>query len=210
MRWLLGLLLAVLVGQPAHAWDWGSWTHQLFNIDWTPALRPYVGGAYSSIHHTGHDRNSRLEAERWINGGKVFAGMELTRRLSVEFAYHHLGQAPLVPSVLAPGANERAYAFAASTVWFTPPIEIWMVPSHRWYARFGAAYKHITEDNRGLVVPAISSEDGFGYLIGGGVEFEFTQNFFARFEYEYLSKIGTSRVINTQHTPLSASLGIKF
>lgn len=206
MRWLIVPLAVVLIGQPASAAEVRDFL-SIDQSDWTILLRPYVGAGASYIHHTGHDRDSPLSAEQWEIGGKAFGGLAVTPALNIEVAYHYLNSTPLKPEIF-PG-TEQSYAVAGSLMLFTKRFRWpWDAVTHRWFVRGGAAYKHITEDN--ILNPGRQVEDGIAAVIGAGVEVEFTNSVFGRLEYEYISKVGTDRAINVQHTPTSASLGIRF
>jgi outer membrane protein W len=204
MRLVLCVLVAALVSQPALADDY--WYGQ---PDWRLTLRPYVGVGGSYVHHTGHDLDTPLKAEQWEIGGKAFGGIEITRQLNAEVAFHYLNETQLVPT-FAPW-KESSYAVAGSLLLFTPPF-FWPSEAfpYRWFFRAGGVYKHITDRNPFIGTTPVEVEDGFGLLLGAGVEVEFTKTWFGRIEYEYLSKIGTLRAINVQHTPISASIGAKF
>ena len=206
MRWLILAVAMVLLGQPASAAE----MRDFFSIDqsdWRILLRPYVGVGGSYIHHTGYDRDTVLSAEQWEIGGKAFGGLEITPALNAEVAYHYLNKTPLKPELF--GATEQSYAVAGTLMLFTKRFQLpWF--THRWFVRGGAAYKHITEDNILNPGPIRQVEDGVAAVVGGGVEIEFTNSLFGRVEYEYISKVGTKNAINVQHTPISASLGIKF
>lgn len=206
MRWFILPFAALLFGQPAAAAEVRDFL-SIDQSDWTILLRPYVGGGGSYIHHTGYDRDTPFYAEQWEVGGKAFAGLAVTPALNIEVAYHFLNKTPLRPDVL-PG-TEESYAVAGSLMLFTKRFALpWEGGFHRWFVRGGAAYKHITDDN--VLNPGRQTEGGMGAVAGGGVEIEFNRYLFGRVEYEYLSKIGTERAINVQHTPISASLGIRF
>jgi outer membrane protein W len=204
MRLVLCVLVTALVSQPALADDY--WYGQ---PDWRLTLRPYVGVGGSYVHHTGHDLDTPLKAEQWEIGGKAFGGIEITRQLNAEVTFHYLNETQLVPT-FAPW-KESSYAVAGSLLLFTPPF-FWPSEAfpYRWFFRAGGVYKHITDTNPFIGATPVEVEDGFGLLLGAGVEVEFTKTWFGRIEYEYLSKIGTLRAINVQHTPISASIGAKF
>ena len=206
MRWFIVPLAAVLVGQPASAAE----MRDFFSIDqsdWTILMRPYVGVGGSYIHHTGYDKDTPLSAEQWEIGGKAFAGFMVTPALNLEVAYHYLNKTPLLPKTFA--GTEQSYAVAGSVMLFTKRFRLpWEGAFHRWFVRGGAAYKHITDDN--ILNPGRQTEDGVAAVVGGGVEVEFNNYLFGRVEYEYISKVGTTRAINVQHTPISASLGVRF
>jgi opacity protein-like surface antigen len=208
MRWLTVPLAMVLLGQPASAAEVSDFL-SIDQSDWTILMRPYVGVGGSYIHHTGYDRDTTFSAEQWEIGGKAFAGFAVTPALNVEVAYHYLNKTPLKPELF--GATEQSYAVAGSLMLFTKRFRLpWEGGFHRWFVRGGAAYKHITEDNILNPGPSRQVEDGVAAVIGGGVEIEFTNSLFGRVEYEYISKVGTERAINVQHTPISASLGLRF
>src|SRR5712691_10438917 len=115
MRLVLCVLVAALVVQPALADDY--WYGQ---PDWRLTLRPYVGVGGSYVHHTGHDLDTPLKAEQWEIGGKAFGGIEITRQLNAELAFHYLNETQLVPT-FAPW-KESSYAVAGSLLLFTPPF----------------------------------------------------------------------------------------
>jgi hypothetical protein len=205
MRLVLCVLVAGLVSQPALADDY--WYGQ---PDWRLTLRPYIGAGPSYVHHTGHDLDTPLKAEKWEIGGKAFGGIEITRQLSAEVAFHYLNETQLLPVLPSSTWTESSYAVAGSLLLYTPPF-FWPSPAlpYRWFLRAGGVYKHITDTNSFIGGPA-QVESGFGLLLGAGLEVEFTKVWFGRIEYEYLAKIGTIRAINVQHTPISASVGLKF
>jgi hypothetical protein len=206
MRWFVVPLAAVLLGQPASAAEVRDFL-SIDQSDWTILMRPYVGVGGSYIHHTGYDKDTVLSAEQWEVGGKAFGGFMVTPALNLEFAYHYLNKTPLKPEIFA--GTEESYAVAGSVMLFTKRFRLpWEGAFHRWFVRGGAAYKHITDDN--ILNPGRQTEDGVAAVVGAGVEVEFTNSLFGRVEYEYISKIGTNRAINVQHTPISASLGIRF
>jgi hypothetical protein len=209
MRRFILLWAALLLALPAPA---AAEMRDFFSIDqsdWTILMRPYVGGGGSYIHHTGYDPNTFLSAEQWEIGGKAFAGFMVTPALNVEVAYHFLNKTPLKPEIVA--ATEESYAIAGSVMLFTKRFRLpWEGGFHRWFVRGGAAYKHITEDNILNPGPVRETEDGVAAVVGAGVEIEFNNFLFGRVEYEYISKVGTDKAINVQHTPISASLGIRF
>lgn len=168
-------------------------------------LRPYGGAGITYVHHTGWDRDIINEyLEQWEPGGKLFAGIQYAQRAAVEVTYHYLNSAPLWINRIQVG-QETSDAVTASLLLFTPPILSDWHPV-RLFARTGAAYKWITDDNwSGLV----QREHGLGFVVGGGAEITIGNHWFARVEYEYLSKINTSAAVNVQHTPLSISIGYK-
>src|SRR6202011_4104603 len=129
--------------------------------------RPYVGLGISTVHHTGHDRDTSLDVQSWVLGGKALAGVEVTRHLSVEVAYHYLNSAPLRPTIHP--WSEHSYAVAGSLLLYSVPV-LWPFPTVaiRCFARAGAAYKLITDDN--IFNSGIQVEDGVRFLVGGGFE----------------------------------------
>jgi len=198
----------ILLGQPASTAEVRDFL-SIDQSDWTILLRPYVGVGGSYIHHTGYDRDTTFSAEQWEIGGKAFGGFAVTPALNVEVAYHYLNKTSLKPEIFA--GTEESYAIAGSAMLFTKRFNWpWDWLTHRWFVRGGAVYKHITDDNVLNPGPSRQVEDGVGVVIGAGVELEFTNSLFARIEYEYISKIHTNQVINVQHTPVSASLGLRF
>jgi opacity protein-like surface antigen len=175
-------------------------------------LRPYVGAGASWTHHTGYERDRpAVHLEQWEPSGKAFAGVWYAKRAAVEAAYHFLNSSPFrsVAGGRMPG-KETSDAVAVSLLMFTPPLFAnWLSSNEyvlRLYARGGGAYKWISDDNgAGL----IQRESGLSYLIGGGAQLEIGQSWFARIEYEYISKVGTERAVDVQHTPISISIGYR-
>jgi opacity protein-like surface antigen len=175
-------------------------------------LRPYVGAGGSWVHHTGRDAAHLGSTERYVPGGKAFAGAFLNDWISLEVAYNYLGQAratrvtPLGPVPM----RETASSVGASAVTLSDPLFPWFdamrsAPELRFFARAGLAYK-IT-DERG---PGFShGADGVALDAGAGLQVDFDQ-VFVRLEYEYLSRLHTRNVIGIRHTPLSLSAGVKF
>lgn len=177
--------------------------------DWSILMRPYVGIGGATIHHTGYDPDTPLSAEEWEFGGKAFGGFMVMPALNIEVTYYYLNEAPLKSETV--DATEKSHAVAGTLMLFSKRFRLpWKGGFHRWFARGGAAYKHITEHNTLNPGPVRETEDGVAAVIGGGIEIEFNNYLFGRVEYEYLSKVGTNRAINVQHTPISTSLGIRF
>jgi hypothetical protein len=180
-------------------------------------FRPYAGIGISRLHHTGFDADRLVnfhpvQVEQWELGGKAFMGAQILKWAAIEGAFHYLGSSPYLgasptaPAIIRVPGQERSQAVAVSFLAFTKPITHFWIPL-KLYARVGGAYKHTSDDNgAGLV----QREGGLAYLVGGGMEFMLGPNLFARVEYEYLSKSGSSRAINAQHTPISFSLGAYY
>lgn len=199
--------LAVLIGiwlllcAQAHAF--GAWPP-----DWSILFRPYVGGGASWTHHTGYDPDRPVHLEQWVPGAKAFGGIEITRWAAAEFGYYYLSSAPFRSNLPAgaSGGDETSHAFSATALIFT---DQWSTPlaGLRLFSRWGAAYKQICDDNGASLV---QRESGFAYQLGGGLEMAFGPTWFARVEYEYISKIGADRAVNVQHTPISFVIGARF
>jgi opacity protein-like surface antigen len=209
---IVSLMVAVGLGGRAQAIDLETFFHP---PDFTLQFSPYAGVGVGKIHHTGYDPDriiggSRIHLEQWEWGGKALAGAQILKWASVETAFHYLNSSPFIgPPGNRPGSvpgRETSQAIAFSFLAFTKPLFPPWIPL-KLFGRLGGAYKWISDDN-GLGV--IQRESGFAFLIGGGAEVEFGPHWFARFEYEYLSKIGTSRAVNVQHTPLTLSVGARF
>jgi opacity protein-like surface antigen len=210
-RAVIAYLLAFGWGGHAQAIDLETFFHR---PDSAPQFRPYAGAGISRVHHTGYDPDrfigaTQVSLEQWEVGAKAFAGAQILAWASVEVAYHYLNSSPFIGPGGRPGSapgREKSHAVAFSFLAHTKPLFTVVFP-FKLFGRVGGAYKWITDNNgTGL----IQREDGFAFLIGGGGEFELGPHWFARIEYEYLSKIGTSRAVNVQHTPISFSVGGKF
>src|SRR5204863_8655238 len=95
--------------------------------------------------------------------------------------------------------REESYALAATLLVYTPTYEVFL--PFRLYARGGGHFKHISDSNNG------QTEDGVGWVLGGGIQVDFTPSSYGRFDDEFVPRIGAERAINVMHTPTSASLG---
>ncbi|HJT82279.1 MAG TPA: outer membrane beta-barrel protein [Chthoniobacterales bacterium] len=204
MQRLILLLTALVIGQAAPAAErWGFFPIE--ESDWILLMRPYLGIGASCIHHTGYAPNRALSAEEWQFGGEAFGGFMVTPALNLEIAYHYLNESPLRPERF--GATEQSHAIAGSAMLFSKKLRSpWKTGFHRWFLRGGMAFKQITEDSE----DGRETEDGLAGVFGAGIELDFNKYLFGRFEYEHLFKVGTNRVVNVRHTPISASLGIRF
>jgi opacity protein-like surface antigen len=191
--------------------------------------RFYAGGAFNWVHHTGYVPNSPTQADtaEYSIGGKAFGGLRLNPSLSVEAAYHYLGEVQVegLPVV----THERSHAVSGSFVFMTPALPQFLGTNFTsWHimARLGLAYKRITQTS----VLETASEGVLSGVIGAGAEFRITPHVFTRIEYEFISTAiggptqsapalnssfkasfgGTNRVINVMHTPLALTVGIYF
>jgi len=205
MRFLFGLItFGATIG-----WIGPATAEDIFSVaeilpSGTFEVRPYVGAGVSYVHHTGYDRDRDANLEQWEPGGKLYAGIWYAKRAAAEVTYHYLNSSPLRTRNVEVG-EETSNAVAASLLLFTPPLLSDWYPV-RLFSRAGGTYKWITDDNwSGLV----QNEHGLGFIIGGGAEITIGKFWFARIEYEYLSKINTSAAVNVQHTPISITVGFR-
>jgi hypothetical protein len=108
---------------------------------------------------------------------------------------------------MAVPSRERSHAIGATGMLYLPEMLPDLVPT-RLFLRGGFAYKDISH------VAAVGTfhEGVISWVAGFGLQFELTSRIFMRLEYEFVSRGigGTNRVINVMHTPLSASLGVRF
>jgi opacity protein-like surface antigen len=177
---------------------------------WTMSS-PYAGVGLTQTHHTGYALGVTSSTEEWTIGGKVYAGFRFSEAFSGEIAYHRLGE------VEADGVFNRrsvvdSQALAASLLLKFPLSDIpWIGPvllaDTSFHLKGGAAVKWIRQTFPGA---APIRHRGPTYLIGFGVERNFGERAFARFEYEYIGKIGAGPTIDVQHTPISVSVGMRF
>jgi hypothetical protein len=173
-----------------------------------PAPIYYVGVGAGPVHHTGYVPGTFDMTEQWKYGGKVYAGAKVVEWARVEVAYFYLGKAAFPENGI--DSTERSHAAAASVVACCIWLQRWVYSP--WpigvFGRAGGAYKFI--NHRSAV--GTFNEGGVSYLLGFGVEVDFTPAVFMRAEYEYISKIvsGTNRAIDVQHTPITLGLGLRF
>jgi opacity protein-like surface antigen len=175
-----------------------------------PAPSPiyYVGVSAGPVHHTGYVPGTASYVEDWVYGGKAFAGAKIVEWARIEVAYFYLGKSSFLEGTTA--STERSHAAAASVVVCCVWLQRWVYSP--WpigvFGRAGGAYKFI--DHRSAV--GTFNEGGVSYLLGFGVEVDFTPAVFMRAEYEYISKVisGTNRAIDVQHTPITLGLGLRF
>ena len=178
-----------------------------------PRYRFYIGAGASVVHHTGYVPGTSLSAEEWVQGGKAFAGVDITPIFSTEVGYYALGEALIRRTAF----EERSHAAAISVLinhrFADNPLGTNLgarlakpLSGTTVFARGGAAYKWISQDT----ATGSLSEDGWTYLIGFGLEQEIHHGFSLRLEYEYIAKIGTGTIVNIQHTPVSINLLKRF
>ena len=148
----------------------------------------YVGGAFTWVHHTGYVPNTlpRASAEEYTVGFKVFGGYRFTPQNSVEIEYHHLGGVRIDDMPVE--THEHSWAITGSFVHESPPFTQWIGPGP-WYdylhafVRLGLAYKHVEQDS----VIGTFNEGILSGVIGAGIVAHFTDQWFGRLEYEYIS-----------------------
>lgn len=173
-----------------------------------PAPVYYVGAGAGPVHHTGYVPGTSDNTEQWKYGAKAYAGAKVVEWARVEVAYFYLGKSAFVEG--GTNSTERSHAAAASVVVCCVWLQQWVYSP--WpigvFGRAGGAYKFI--NHRAAV--GTFNEGGVSYLLGFGVEVDFTSKVFMRAEYEYISKIvsGTNRAIDVQHTPITLGLGLRF
>jgi opacity protein-like surface antigen len=204
VRRVVWTLLLALWGQPALAFD--------LNILREPQTARvfYFGVGANDVHHTGYVPGTRWSEEIWRPGGKVLVGWRPFGTIGLEGAYYYLGQGSFTEGA-AVRSTESSHALSGSLLAYTPALSMWsMLDSWptRLFARVGTAAKFI--HHRGPF--GALDEAGISYQLGFGIEVDLTSSVFVRVEYEYISKIigGTDRVINVQHTPISAVMGVRF
>ena len=198
----------------------------------------YVGGGAFMDHHTGFvpNTNNVYNVEKYEPGGKVFVGWQFDRDWAAEFSVDYFGETSFYEKGFATESKERSFAVTGSVLWFTPPVSTWMpfyndvMPSGmvpvRLFARGGLAYKNIHQEAQ----DGTFDEGTLAFVVGGGAEFEISQRWFARFEYEFVSTAlngpsepftalnglftahlgGTARVVNVMNTELAISAGYRF
>jgi opacity protein-like surface antigen len=175
-----------------------------------PAPIYYIGGGGNIVHHTGYVPDTKSNSEKWVLGGKAFAGVKVFEWAKVEVAYFYLSQSSFIVNPFTTNSAERSHAAAATVI----VCCVWL---HQWvnspfptgvFGRVGGAYKWI--NYRSPI--ATFDEGGVSYVLGFGAEVDVTSWAFFRVEYEYISKVigGTKNVVDVQHTPISASLGLRF
>jgi opacity protein-like surface antigen len=210
MRALLSVVFVAFGYQAALAFDSRG------PLDWRNLLAKelphtfYAGAGGGFVHHTGYVPTTRLATERWVAGGKAFAGILWTDQIRFETGYYYLGRSQFFDGSPV-FATEQSHAVTAASLIYTPELTRWGVPTAlptRMFARIGGAYKWINHQS-GF---GTFDEGGLSYLVGGGLEVDLSQRVFFRFEYEYISKIvsGTTRAVDVQHTPLTLTLGGRF
>jgi hypothetical protein len=169
----------------------------------------YVGGGAGVVHHTGYVPDTVIQAEKWEPGGKVVAGWRPLDRVAVEASVHHFGKTSFDERA-AVLSIEQSYGIMGALLLYTPtlPAEFHLPRPLRLFGRFGGAVKFIDHDS----AFGRFNESGVSYVIGFGLESEIARSVFFRLEYEYVSKIisDTGRAIDVQHTPITASLGVRF
>lgn len=165
------------------------------------ALRPYLGGGASMVHHTGRG------VEKYAAGAKAFGGVEVGGWAALEVSYLHLGAVAARDVRLHRSLD--ASAVAASALFFSDPLLPWLVPDDapraRLFARAGGAYVMAGETDGALS----RRDDGVAFNVGGGLQVDIDQ-VFVRAEYEYVSMVESRRIAGIRHTPLSVSAGIRF
>ncbi len=198
------------------------------DVTLTSPYRFYVGGGVSVVHHTGYMPYSPFNSEEWVPGTKVFGGYKITDWLLVEGAWHYLGTARFFES---PGvrARETSNSLSATLLYYSPPVSSWLfdtpLPVHV-LVRGGLAFKDIYQTS----VVQTNEEGILAFVVGAGLEVEFSKRWFGRLEYEFVSTAiggpgqnvptlkglfnlnigGTRRVINLMTTPISLSVGYRF
>ena len=203
-----------------------------------PVYDWYVGGGVFMDHHTGFvpNTNNVYNVEKYEPGGKVFVGWHFDPDWSAELSIDYFGSTDFYEKGFPTMSTERSFAVTGTVLWFTPPVADWMpfydriVPADtmpiRLFARGGLAYKNIHQD----AFDGTFDEGTLAFVVGGGAEFEISDRWFARFEYEYVSTAlngpsepftalnglftahlgGTARVVNVMNTELAFSLGYRF
>jgi opacity protein-like surface antigen len=206
LRSLLCALAVMLVGGPASALD----LQGLFGPNMPNDF--YAGVGLNKTHHTGYVPGTRFHPEVWVPGAKVFGGWRIFDRARLETAYHYLGTSTFEEGFPGLRTSERSHAVSETLLLYTPPVqELTGLPTFiplRVFGRVGGAYKFIHQQS----VFGNFDESGVSYHLGFGLEWELSPVAFARIEYEYISKIvtGTDRVVDVQHTPISAVFGVRF
>jgi opacity protein-like surface antigen len=175
-----------------------------------PAPIFYIGAGANIVHHTGYVPGTKSSDEKWVAGGKAFGGVNVFQWAKVEVAYFYLSKSRFMVTPFTTTSSEQSNAAAATVIvccvwvhqWVNSPFKTGL------FGRVGGAYKWI--NYRSPV--ATFDEGGVSYVLGFGAEIDVTSWAFLRFEYEYISKIisGTKNAVDVQHTPISASLGMRF
>lgn len=198
----------------------------------------YVGGGVFMDHHTGFvpNTNNMYNVEKYEPGGKAFVGWHFDPDWAVELSVDYFGETSFYEKGFSTMSKERSFALTASVLWFTPPLSEWvpwyndimpsMMPPVRAFARGGFAYKNIHQEAQ----DGTFDEGTVAFVVGGGAEFELSERWFARFEYEFVSTAlngpsepftalnglftahlgGTARVVNVMNTELALSAGYRF
>jgi hypothetical protein len=175
-----------------------------------PAPIYYIGAGGNYVHHTGYVPGTKSAAEKWVVGGKAFAGVNVFEWAKVEVTYFYLSQSRFTMTPLTTTASEQSNAAAGSVIICCVWLHQWVNSPFRTgvFGRFGGVYKWI---NYRSPVDTFD-EGGFSYVLGFGAEVDVTSWAFFRVEYEYISKVvsGTKNAIDVQHTPISLALGLRF
>jgi opacity protein-like surface antigen len=206
LRFILTTLAIVLAGGPASALD----LRDLFGPNMPNDF--YAGLGLNDVHHTGYVPGTRFHSEIWVPGAKVFVGWRVFDRMRFETAYHYLGTSHFDEGFAPLQTHERSYALSETILLYTPPVqELTGIPTFiplRVFGRVGGAYKFIHQESPF----GTDNESGVSYHLGFGFEWELGASAFMRAEYEYISKIitDTNRVVDVQHTPISATFGVRF
>jgi hypothetical protein len=206
IRSILCALVVLLAGGPAAAMD----LRWLFGPNMPNDF--YAGVGLNYTHHTGYLPGTTANAEEWVPAAKVFGGWRIYDRARLETAFHYHGTTEIATAFPLP-TSERSYSVSETLLLYTPPVqELIGLPTFvplRVFGRVGGAYKFIHQQTPGL---GEVNESGLSYHLGFGLEWELGPTGFVRFEYEYISKVvtGTDRVVDVQHTPISAVFGARF
>jgi hypothetical protein len=205
LRSILCALAVIFVGAPAQALD----LRDLFGPNMPNDF--YAGIGLNYVHHAGYVPGTPFNPEAWVPAAKVFGGWRILDRARLETSYHYLGTSTFSEG-LPLNTSERSHAVSETLLLFTPPVqELIGIPTFvplRVFGRGGGAYKFIHQES----VFCTFNESGVSYHLGFGLEWDLGQAAFVRFEYEYIFKIitGTDRVVDVQHTPISAVFGVRF
>jgi opacity protein-like surface antigen len=206
IRSILCALVVLLAGGPAAALD----LRDLFGPNMPNDF--YAGLGLNYTHHTGYIPGTQFNSELWVPAAKVFGGWRIFDRARLETAYYYLGTSRFSEGVPV-DTREQSFAVSETLMLYTPPLqELTGFPTLipvRLFGRAGGAYKFIHQQSP---FGGSFDESGVSYHLGFGFEWELSSVAFARFEYEYISKIitGTDRVVDVQHTPISVVFGVRF